>query len=214
MLNDRLAYLDNPFFRSYFENNKYVEKDIKKIADVIREEFLKNRIKVITFEYFPQSGEIRSASRPKATMRNSNGKGFIQMYDLKDDKNFKRDLREYIMSLLDKDFNVIAGEIEFFMEIYRPMPKSFNKTENVLAWMGITKPLKKPDVDNYEKIVYDALNGYLFFDDKQIVKSTVIKKYGQPRIVGEILYKQNPTNKKTLRENHGNKQNRRIRKRN
>lgn len=49
------------------------------------------------------------------------------------------------------------------------------KREAMLA--GNIKPTKKPDIDNIEKIVLDALNGIAYKDDKQVVKTDCIKKY-------------------------------------
>lgn len=38
-------------------------------------------------------------------------------------------------------------------------------------------PLDGGDVDNYAKMVLDALNDYLYLDDKQVVSLTVEKKF-------------------------------------
>ena len=43
-------------------------------------------------------------------------------------------------------------------------------------------PITRPDIDNYTKLVLDALNQYLFEDDSQIVELHAMKAYGQPRI--------------------------------
>ena len=50
------------------------------------------------------------------------------------------------------------------------------------------KDKRRRDVDNYNKIVLDALEGIVFQDDKQIQKLTVIKDYSKenPRIEVEI----------------------------
>jgi Holliday junction resolvase RusA-like endonuclease len=41
-------------------------------------------------------------------------------------------------------------------------------------------PVTRPDIDNYVKLVCDALNQYLFEDDSQIVELHAIKAYGTP----------------------------------
>lgn len=43
---------------------------------------------------------------------------------------------------------------------------------------------RKRDVDNYNKILLDSLNGIIYKDDSQIIKLTITKKYDKrkPRI--------------------------------
>lgn len=43
-----------------------------------------------------------------------------------------------------------------------------------------------PDVDNYAKAVLDALNGWAFEDDTQVVALTVTKEWSQPSEEGHI----------------------------
>jgi Holliday junction resolvase RusA-like endonuclease len=65
---------------------------------------------------------------------------------------------------------------------YSAKPKSTKKS--------ITMPVTRPDVDNLGKLLLDALNGFLFHDDKQIVSIYFRKRYcldGQvPRIEFKI----------------------------
>ena len=62
------------------------------------------------------------------------------------------------------------------------------------SWSGVKKKRsegkyrpKTPDVDNIEKIIYDALNKYIYVDDSQIVRSVTEKYYSvQPCTVIKI----------------------------
>ena len=57
------------------------------------------------------------------------------------------------------------------IECYRALPKSKQrKTRNIQE-----PDIYKPDVDNIEKVVFDALNGVAWIDDSQIVSNTTIK---------------------------------------
>ena len=48
---------------------------------------------------------------------------------------------------------------------------------------GQTRPTKKPDCDNIEKIICDSLNAVCYHDDAQIVDVKCIKEYGKdPRV--------------------------------
>lgn len=42
---------------------------------------------------------------------------------------------------------------------------------------GLISPTKKPDMDNVVKIVLDALNGFAWHDDAQVVDLSVMKVY-------------------------------------
>ncbi len=43
----------------------------------------------------------------------------------------------------------------------------------------IIKPAKKPDCDNIMKIICDALNGFAYKDDAQIVLAQIGKEYAE-----------------------------------
>jgi Holliday junction resolvase RusA-like endonuclease len=56
--------------------------------------------------------------------------------------------------------------------------------------MGVFRPLKKPDLDNYEKLFYDALHGLLYTDDSVVIKGNHEKFYScKPRVEVDILFK-------------------------
>ena len=43
-------------------------------------------------------------------------------------------------------------------------------------------PAVKPDIDNYLKALFDAMNGIIFVDDARIVRVIAEKAYGRPSI--------------------------------
>jgi Holliday junction resolvase RusA-like endonuclease len=54
-------------------------------------------------------------------------------------------------------------------------PKSWKKSDN--------EPFKRPDVDNYGKLLLDALNDYAIPDDSQVIHLDVWKLFSsQPHI--------------------------------
>lgn len=57
------------------------------------------------------------------------------------------------------------------------IPRSASKVKRELMQQGYIKPTKKPDTDNIVKIVLDALNGYAYYDDAQVVELTIKKGY-------------------------------------
>ena len=78
--------------------------------------------------------------------------------------------------------NRVSMQITFFM----PIPAGMKKSERALADVEDMIHTKKPDKDNLEKNLWDALNGVFWRDDSIIWKSTSEKRYSpNPRI--EIL---------------------------
>ncbi|APZ81796.1 hypothetical protein vBEliSR6L_31 [Erythrobacter phage vB_EliS_R6L] len=58
-------------------------------------------------------------------------------------------------------------------------PRSFNKALREAAARGKLYATKKPDKDNIEKLIVDALNRVAFVDDQQVMGGG-IKRYGSP----------------------------------
>jgi Holliday junction resolvase RusA-like endonuclease len=53
---------------------------------------------------------------------------------------------------------------------------------------GTERPTKKPDIDNIEKIIFDALNGIAYNDDSQIVSCWADKFYSTVPRVEVVIY--------------------------
>ena len=64
----------------------------------------------------------------------------------------------------------VYGDFFFFM----PKPKKMKRKHHTI----------KPDIDNFIKSAFDAMNGIVFVDDAQIVRMTARKEYSDdPRVV-------------------------------
>lgn len=67
------------------------------------------------------------------------------------------------------------------------VPVSDSKAKRERKLTGAIRPTKKPDADNVEKIVLDAINGIAWRDDAQVVDLRTVKVYGAvPRVEVEI----------------------------
>lgn len=81
------------------------------------------------------------------------------------------------------DHDLITGAVTTSFIAYFPIPKSWSKKKQELARQGKLYMVKKPDIDNIEKSVYDGLKNVAWVDDNQITMHLVSKCYGdQPRI--------------------------------
>lgn len=70
---------------------------------------------------------------------------------------------------------------------YYSIPESASKKKKALMESYKIRPLKKPDVDNVEKIILDSLNKIAYYDDAQVVDCMFRKFYSyQPRVVVTI----------------------------
>lgn len=73
----------------------------------------------------------------------------------------------------------LENRVKVSIIAYFKIPKGTNKTNEELMLEGKISPTKKPDIDNIEKIVLDALNKLAFKDDNQITKLDIEKVYGE-----------------------------------
>lgn len=77
----------------------------------------------------------------------------------------------------EQDGKFIDGPVKARIEVYYKIPKSYTKKRVQAIRDGLEMPLKKPDIDNCIKIIFDSLNGIAYKDDNQIVEVVAIKKW-------------------------------------
>lgn len=69
---------------------------------------------------------------------------------------------------------LLDGPLELIAIFYLARPKSSPKSRK---W-----PDTRPDLDNLEKAVTDALHGIVYYNDSRICRMVVEKRFGEPRI--------------------------------
>lgn len=80
----------------------------------------------------------------------------------------------------------LTGPIELQLEIRMPVPLSKPKRFRDQALHGAIRPTKKPDADNFAKML-DACNMIVWVDDSQIVDLHVTKIYHEaPAFVARV----------------------------
>ena len=65
-----------------------------------------------------------------------------------------------------------------FIDATYEIPPSYSKRRKVQCYAGEITP-GKPDVDNVQKAILDALNGVVYLDDKQVVLTMAVKRYAR-----------------------------------
>lgn len=82
-----------------------------------------------------------------------------------------------------KHAEILTTMVQVDIEAFYLIPKSFSKPKRAQALCGNLRPIVKPDLDNIMKIVCDALNGFVYKDDSQIVSAHVDKWYwSEPKV--------------------------------
>jgi Holliday junction resolvase RusA-like endonuclease len=71
----------------------------------------------------------------------------------------------------------LDGPLELDMQVVVPIAQSWPKKRQAAARDLREWPTRKPDFDNFQKVV-DGLNMVVWIDDGQIVRSTFEKRYG------------------------------------
>lgn len=102
---------------------------------------------------------------------------YVQTYTPKNTRDYESEVRAAFLNVAETvNFRKIeTGPVSIRVIAEFEPPKSYSKKKRA-AMIG-TYHMHKPDGDNILKAVQDALNGYAFTDDAQIVEIYVQKFY-------------------------------------
>lgn len=73
----------------------------------------------------------------------------------------------------------IGCPVSIIMTFFMPIPKSTSGIRKRQMIHGRIYHIKKPDIDNLQKFIFDCLNGTVLKDDSQIVELKVKKIYSE-----------------------------------
>lgn len=71
----------------------------------------------------------------------------------------------------------MPGPADVSIALYVTPPASWSQKKQREALLGHVMPTSKPDMDNVIKGLFDAMNGIVWEDDKQVVSLRVWKRY-------------------------------------
>ncbi|MFH0384336.1 RusA family crossover junction endodeoxyribonuclease [Streptococcus sp. A18] len=128
--------------------------------------------------------EPKPQSRPRFARRGS----FTTTYEDKGMKSW-RERCSLLIANLYMGQPILEGALRAKVRFFIKPPQYISKVKkNQQALIDETIPVgKKPDVDNYEKALYDSMSGIVFKDDGQIALHDVGKFYSlKPRIEVEV----------------------------
>lgn len=95
---------------------------------------------------------------------------YVHTYDPAKSKSWKESVRWQNIEYMRKEGKgMIEGAIEASLVFLLPRPKSLPKK--------VKDHIRKPDIENLVKSIFDALEGIAYKNDSQICKMTVTKLY-------------------------------------
>jgi Holliday junction resolvase RusA-like endonuclease len=133
-------------------------------------------------------GEPIGWGRPTPVARlNAAGEPFVMMVTQDQTRQAKAAVRAAFRKAYP-DHRPWTGPVLLRFTAVFAVPKSFNKALREAAARGTLYATKKPDKDNIEKLIKDALNGLVYVDDQQVMGGG-LKRYGSPARV-DISFEQ------------------------
>ncbi|KKN93644.1 hypothetical protein LCGC14_0194760 [marine sediment metagenome] len=91
----------------------------------------------------------------------------------------------------------LSGQLSIHLQFFKTPPKATPKWKLLFMDKGMIRPNKSPDLDNYIKLILDALNGIIWEDDRYIVSINASKFYttDNPRTEVKVYILPLPTKK-------------------
>jgi Holliday junction resolvase RusA-like endonuclease len=119
---------------------------------------------------------ILGIPRPQGRPRFFRKGNFVGTYDPKESRQYKENVSAQLVA---QSPAILDGPVTIKLDFFLPRPKSLPKK--------VVHHVKKPDVDNLIKGVFDACKGILWHDDTQVVDMTCAKFYGDPpKVIIEV----------------------------
>ena len=133
---------------------------------------------MIKFKY---NGEAVGKGRPRVSRRGN----YVHTYTPEKTRVFEEALRFEFMASNCEPMPVYGRDVTLKAKVLIgvSIPKSYSKKKQALCRDRFIAPSKKPDIDNILKAIFDALNGYAYADDVQIVRVYAEKVYAEEPFV-------------------------------
>jgi len=130
--------------------------------------------KRMTFQViFQVDGTPVPKGRPRFARR---GK-FVSTYSPKTTVDYETKVSDAARTAMGSQ-KPLEGPVVACIYITLPIPASNPKKQFKACLSGQERPIKRSDIDNFVKAIFDGMNGIVFFDDSQVVSLHATKVYG------------------------------------
>ena len=117
---------------------------------------------------------IPGKSVPQGRPRFARRGNFVQTYDAKQSVDYKSWVKHCALEVMHKTgTQLISRDVPLHMVLNVVIAKPSSVPKRRLC------PVVKPDLDNIQKTIQDALEGIAYQADQQIVSISSVKRYGQ-----------------------------------
>lgn len=139
-------------------------------------------------------GDPQGKARPRSSVmtkvdgsvvRGKSGRAVIRHYTPKKTEEYEANIATFYRQV--RTGTPTYQPVILVLEIVHSVPESWPKWKRELVVNGAMLPVTKPDGDNVEKAVKDALNGVAWVDDTQVVGTMKVKFYGDYPGVGVTI---------------------------
>ena len=96
-------------------------------------------------------------------------------------RNAEKEIKHYLIKQLGTGFKPLQGALRLVLFFYLLKPRSTKNT-----W-----PTSRPDLDNYVKLVKDAMNEIVYLDDSQVIWLEAKKLYSNETYIKALIYEIN-----------------------
>lgn len=123
---------------------------------------------------FSLNGEPRGKGRPRVDTRGA----FPRIHTDSKTAKYERSVAKAAMAQM-VGRAPLQGPLSVSLRFRMPIAKSATKRAKAAMAAGEIAHQGRPDLDNMAKAIFDALNGVVFVDDSQIVRSFCTKLYAE-----------------------------------
>lgn len=123
------------------------------------------------------SGSIRFTLPFRAVPKERHRHGAGRSFTPERTRNFEQDVR-LVAGPLMRGLSPFSGAVEISVLFVFKVPVSWPSARRRAALEGVIRPVARPDLDNIEKSIFDALNRLVHSDDAIIADKNVAKFFG------------------------------------
>lgn len=136
---------------------------------------------------FEVPGAPQGKARPRFRVaRTRAGKQFVSVYTPAATMAYEKAIAWAAKAAM-RSREPMTGPVELNVTAVMPVPESWPVKRRNAALVESIRPTVKPDFDNIEKVVADAIKGIVWLDDSQVCVSGFRKRYGaDPALLVEV----------------------------